>query len=214
MKSINFKKLQLKDIYKWPMVAQVIVGILLMSSLLLLGVFLLISDQYSSLTQAQSREIRLKSEFSDKVKQAVNLQLYRQQLVEITQASDALLKQLPNKTEVEKLLVDINQAGVSRGLKFELFRPNPETLTQYYAELPIDIRVTGTYEAIGEFASDLSQLSRVVILRDMKISKANNENLTMTARAQTFRYLDNEEIERRKAIENANKKTQATRGRK
>ncbi len=121
---------------------------------------------------------------------------------------------MPNKTEVEKLLVDINQAGVSRGLKFELFRPNPETLTQYYAELPIDIRVTGTYEAIGEFASDLSQLSRVVILRDMKISKANNENLTMTARAQTFRYLDNEEIERRKAIENANKKTQATRGRK
>lgn len=194
MKSINLKKLQFRDIYRWPFMAQVITGIFLTILLILGGIFLIISDQYNDLERAKKKEVQLKAEFSDKIKQTVNLQLYKQQLIEITQASDDLLKQLPNRTEVEKLLIDINQAGVSRGLKFELFRPAAEIIGEFYVELPIDIRVSGTYEALGQFASDLSQLSRVVILKDMNIVSNNNGTLTMVARAQTFRYLDAEEI--------------------
>lgn len=194
MKPVNFKKLSLKDIYKWPLLSQLIVGGMLTIVLIFLGVFLVISEQYSDLQQAHQKEEKLKADFSSKIKQAVNLELYRQQLIEITNASDELLRQLPTKTEVEKLLVDINQAGVSRGLKFELFKPNKENMTQYYAELPIDIQVTGTYESLGQFASDLSQLSRVVILKDIQIQPISVGNLRMSAKAQTFRYLDPTEL--------------------
>lgn len=205
MKKINIKSLNPKEIYRWPFGAQCLAGVVLGVFILILGILLLIMDQYSELGDAKDKEEKLKTEFVDKTKQAVNLQLYKQQLVEITQASDALLKQLPNRSEVEKLLIDINQAGIGRGLQFELFKPNPEKTTEYYVELPISIKVNGSYDAVGNFAADVSQLSRVVIIKDMNIANnpAGTGTLSMSATAQTFRYLDQDEIEKQKAEKRA-----------
>lgn len=202
MSKFSYKDLKPKDIYKWPLKAQVIMGLLLSVIIFLLSFYFVLLDQYSDLDIERGKEEKLKIDFIDKTKQAVNLQLYKQQLVEISQASDALLKQLPNKSEVEKLLIDINQSGIGHGLQFELFRPNIEKVSEYYAELPISIKIKGSYDAIGKFASDISQLSRVVILKEIDIgtlpSTENNVLLTMSATAQTFRYLDQEEIEKQK----------------
>jgi type IV pilus assembly protein PilO len=197
--NIDFKKLKLKDMYKWPMMMQAIAGTVLTGLLLVLGFFFIILDKYSEYDTVQGEEVKLKTEFVEKTKQSVNLLLYKEQLVEITNASDALLKQLPNKSEVEKLLIDINQSGVSRGLKFELFKPNSEKMTEYYAELPIAITVSGTYDSIGSFASDVSQLSRVVILNEINLQNNPDGTLSMSGIAKTFRYLDQDEIDKQKA---------------
>lgn len=204
---VDIKKLKAKDIYKWPLKMRLIAGAFVSLMIFIAGYFLIISEHYSTLESEIEKEDILKKEFLDKNKQAVNLTLYKQQLIEITQASDALLKQLPNKSEVEKLLIDINQSGIGRGLKFDLFKPNAQKVAEYYAELPISIRLTGNYTAIGNFASDLSQLSRVVILKDIQLSVINdskssvntNNNLTLAATAQTFRYLDQDEIDKQLA---------------
>lgn len=203
MKKINIKNLNPKEIYRWPFAAQCLAGVILGIVILIIGILFFIMDQYSELGDAKDKEEKLKLEFVDKSKQAVNLPLYKQQLVEITQASDVLLKQLPNRSEVEKLLIDINQAGIGRGLQFELFKPNAEKTSEYYVELPISIKLNGTYDAIGNFAADVSQLSRVVIIKDMNITNNNSGTLTMSATAQTFRYLDQEEIEKQKAEKRA-----------
>lgn len=187
-----------KEMYNWPLWVNVAMGIIVFLLVSFLGLFFVVSDKYDEYTQAELTEETLKEEYIDKTKQSVNLDLYKKQLVDITQASDELLKQLPNRSEVEKLLIYINQAGVSRGLKFELFKPNQEKLYEFYAELPISIRVTGSYQALGSFADDISQLSRVVLLKDIAIT-ANKDNLTMEATAKTFRYLDQEELELQKA---------------
>lgn len=187
-----------KEMYNWPLWVNVAMGIIVFLLVSFLGLFFVVSDKYDEYTQAELTEETLKEEYIDKTKQSVNLDLYKKQLVDITQASDELLKQLPNRSEVEKLLIYINQAGVSRGLKFELFKPNQEKLYEFYAELPISIRVTGSYQALGSFADDISQLSRVVLLKDIAIT-TNKDNLTMEATAKTFRYLDQEELELQKA---------------
>lgn len=119
----------------------------------------------------------------------------KQQLLEIEQSLSALLKQLPNKSEMEALLVDINQAGLGRGLQFELFKPaENETINEFYAELPVTLRVTGNYHDIGAFTSDIAQLSRIVTLNDISIVPGNDNLLTFDAVAKTFRYLDENEI--------------------
>ena len=138
---------------------------------------------------------------------AINFQLYAQQLREIEQSFGALLKQLPNKAEMDALLTDINQAGLGRGLQFELFKPAAqERMADFYAELPISIRITGNYHDMGAFASDVAQLPRIVTLNDVAV---NNDKgvLTMDAVAKTFRYLDEEEIaKQRKAAKDAKDK--------
>ena len=138
----------------------------------------------------------------------MNLDLHRQQLREIDTQFGALLKQLPNKSQMDALLVDINQAGLGRGLQFELFKPAAaEMRREFYAELPIDVRVTGTYHDMGAFASDVGQLSRIVTLKDVSIVAAKDGNLTMDAIARTFRYLDDDEIAaQRKAAQKGAKK--------
>ena len=136
--------------------------------------------------------------FLEKKKLAVNLEAYQQQRAEIEQSFGALLKQLPNRSQMDALLVDINQAGLGRGLQFDLFRPAPsESAKDFYAELPIAIKVTGSYHDMGAFASDIGQLSRIVTLNDMTLnvgSKDGGGTLTMDATAKTFRYLDDEEV--------------------
>ena len=147
------------------------------------------------LKDAQAQEETLKNSYLVKKRSAVNLTALREQLVEIEQSLSALLKQLPDKSEMDALLVDINQAGLGRGLQLELFKPAAaETLNTSYAALPISVRVTGGYHDIGAFVSDIAQLPRIVTLNDINIAPANDGKLVMDAVAKTYRYLDEGEI--------------------
>jgi type IV pilus assembly protein PilO len=146
----------------------------------------------------EAEEGKLREAYASKKAKAVNLELYVQQLREIEQSFGALLKQLPNKSEMDALLTDINQAGLGRGLQFELFKPAAqERLADFYAELPISVKVTGTYHDMGAFASDVAQLPRIVTLNDVVIAN-DKGTLTMDAVAKTFRYLDEDEVARQR----------------
>lgn len=148
-----------------------------------------------------ARRMELRDEYVAKKSQAVNLDLYVQQLNEIDRSFGALLKQLPSKAEVESLLVEINQSGMGRGLQFELFKPRQEVVMDFYAELPIDVRLTGNYHDFGAFAGDIGKLSRIVTLNNLAIvpnSQAKDGSLVMNAVTKTFRYLDEEEIAAKK----------------
>ena len=145
-------------------------------------------------------------EYVDKKKQAVNLPELKKQLVQVGQYVATLEKQLPSKSEMDALLTDINQSGLGRGLQFELFRPGGVSVKEYYAELPIAVRVTGNYHDMGAFASDIAQLSRIVTLNDMAITTVGTTGgLAMETTAKTFRYLDGEEVA-------AQRKTSAPKG--
>jgi type IV pilus assembly protein PilO len=169
------------------------------------------SAQWDELNAARAKEDSLRSAFLDKKRQAINLEAYRKQLADIEQSFGAMLKQLPNRSEMEALLSDINQAGLGRGLQFELFKPaSAEIMSDFYAELPIQIKVVGNYHDIGAFASDVSQLSRIVTLNNLGLQTDKDGNLMMDATARTFRYLDEEEVaaQRRAAREKAEKAKQ------
>ena len=151
-------------------------------------------SQLDQINVEREKEAQLRTAFLDKKKQAIDLPAYVKQLEDIEKQFGALLKQLPGKSEMDALLTDINQAGLGRGLQFELFKPAPsETQRDFYAELPITIRVTGNYHDLGSFASDIGKLSRIVTLNDIGLS-ATKDTLVMDATAKTFRYLDEEEI--------------------
>lgn len=150
--------------------------------------------QLDQINVEREKETQLRAAFLDKKKQAIDLPAYVKQLEDIEKQFGALLKQLPGKSEMDALLTDINQAGLGRGLQFELFKPAPsETQRDFYAELPITIRVTGNYHDLGSFASDIGKLSRIVTLNDIGLS-ATKDTLIMDATAKTFRYLDEEEL--------------------
>ena len=191
----EFKRTNWKDAGTWGPVPKIVVLLAILVGVPVAGFFLFNQGQIEELEAGQQREVKLKDEYVHKKKQAINLDLHRQQLREIDTQFGALLKQLPNKSQMDALLVDINQAGLGRGLQFELFRPAAsEMRREFYAELPIDVRVTGTYHDMGAFASDVGQLSRIVTLRDVNITSGKDGNLTMDAIARTFRYLDDDEI--------------------
>ncbi len=159
------------------------------------GFFLVWSDQIDEIEKGLAQETNLKKDYLGKKTQAINLDLHRQQLREIDTQFGALLKQLPNKSQMDALLVDINQAGLGRGLQFELFKPAAtEVLSDFYAELPISIKVAGNYHDIGAFTSDVSQLSRIVTLNNVALGLDKEGRLTMDAVARTYRYLDEEEV--------------------
>ena len=205
----NFKEslnsLNPKEVHNWPMWANVFVGSVLFVVLISLGTVFILADQYEQLGVLAKKEEKLKEDYLSQKRQAVNLDLYKKQLEEVTQASDILLKQLPNRSEMDKLLIDINQAAVSRGLQIELFKPNNEKVTEFYAELPISIKVNGSYQDIGLFASDVSNLSRVVLFKDIAIN-IKNQLISLEATAKTFRYLDQDELDKQRAEKEAIKK--------
>ena len=166
------------------------------------------ADQFDALENKQQTELRLRDEYVVKKKQAVNLDLYVQRLNEIDRAFGALLKQLPNRSEVDSLLVEINQAGMGRGLQFELFKPGPEQVKDFYAELPINVRLTGSYHDFGAFAGDIGKLSRIVTLNNIVIgtnAQSKDGTLVMDAITKTFRYLDEEELAAKKKAAQAAK---------
>lgn len=180
--------------------------------LLALGYYLLLSPAMESFDTEKAKEEELRKVYFEKKSQAINLAAYQAQMVEIEKTFGALLKQLPDRSQIDGLLTDINQAGLSRGLEFELFKPGQETQAEFYAEMPIAIKVTGTYHDLGAFATDISKLSRIVTLGDVYVAGKNKDakpdakagsndgGLVMEAVAKTYRYLDaNELAEKRKA---------------
>jgi type IV pilus assembly protein PilO len=190
----ELKRLDPNKIGSWPILPKL--GVLLFLLLALIGASYYFdwSDQIAQIDGAKAKEEQLRTTFLSKKKQAIDLPAYRKQLVDIESQFGALLKQLPGKSEMDALLTDINQAGLGRGLQFELFRPaTSETPRDFYAELPITIRVTGNYHDLGAFASDIGRLSRIVTLNDISLGAAK-DGLTLDATAKTFRYLDEAEI--------------------
>ena len=194
----GLKSLNPKEIHNWPLWANIFVGTVIFVVIVAVGTGFHLMEQYDRLGTEQAKEEKLKQDFLSKKKQAINLSLYKKQLEDVTVTSNMLLKQLPNKSEMDKLLVDINQAAISKGLQIELFKPGNEKIYEFYAELPISIKVNGTYKTIGEFASDVSNLSRVVLFNDINLSK-KDESVSMEVIAKTFRYLDQEELDKQRA---------------
>jgi len=183
-----------QDAGTWHAAPKALVLIAVLVVLPVAGYFADTAGQIEALEAGQAEETRLKDQYLNKKRQAINLDLHRQQLREINVQFGALLRQLPDKSQMDALLVDINQAGLGRGLQFDLFKPGGDSVREFYAELPISVKVVGTYHDMGAFASDIGQLSRIVTLNDVTISTAKDGNLTMDATARTFRYLSDDEV--------------------
>ncbi len=197
--SEEIRLLNPRDPGGWP--ASIKAGALatLLMAIIAVGVMLDWQGQWEILDRAKIEETELKEAYLAKRRNAANLDILRQQLQDIEQSLGTLLKQLPSKSEMDALLIDINQAGLGRGLQFELFRPAAsETMTEFYAELPITVRVTGSYHDIGAFASDIAQLARIVTLNNISVAPGTKGDLVLDATAKTFRYLDEEEVAKQK----------------
>jgi type IV pilus assembly protein PilO len=196
----DLRRLDPKMIGSWPALPKL--GLLLVVLIaIMIGSYVLDwQGQIEAIDASLKKEQSLRTTFLDKKKQAIDLEAYRKQLADIEKSFGTLLKQLPSKSEMEALLTDINQAGLGRGLQFELFKPAAsETVSEFYAELPITIRVTGSYHDMGAFASDISKLSRIVLINDVNLAlNAKDGGLTMDAVAKTYRYLDEEELAKQK----------------
>ena len=195
-----------KRIGSAPIVVRLGVLVIALALIIIGGWYFLWQNQLDQINAEKAKEEQLRTTFLDKKKQAIDLPAYRKQLQDIEKQFGALLKQLPGKSEMDALLTDINQAGLGRGLQFELFKPaSAELQKDFYAELPITIKVTGNYHDLGAFASDIGKLSRIVTLNDIALSAAK-DGLVMDATAKTFRYLDEDEIaSQRKAAAAAKK---------
>lgn len=187
-----------------------ILGVLLIV-IIGLGYWFVWSPTIEELDTAKAKETELRETFLSKKRQSINLALYKEQMIEVEKTFGALLRQLPDKSQMDALLTDINQAGLSRGLEFELFKPGSETVGDFYAEMPISIKVIGSYHDLGAFATDISKLSRIVTLNNLSINvykkdekdakDKSNGKLVMEAVAKTYRYLDaNETASKKKAI--------------
>jgi type IV pilus assembly protein PilO len=203
----EFKRTNWKDPGTWHTVPKVFVWLVIIVAVPVAGFLADTRSQIDELEELRGKEEKLKEEYLAKKKQAINLDLHRQQLREIDTQFGALLRQLPNRSQMDALLVDINQAGLGRGLQFDLFRPAPSEITRdFYAERPIAVKVVGNYHDMGAFASDVGQLPRIVTLNDVNITAGKDNQLTMDATARTFRYLDEDEIAvQRKAAQAARK---------
>jgi type IV pilus assembly protein PilO len=191
----QFRNLDPRDPGAWPPLPKAMLLVFVLVGIIALGYFVDWQDQLDELDVGRVQETKLKDEYVNKQQQAINLDLYRQQLREIDSSFGALLKQLPNRSQMDALLVDINQAGLGRGLQFDLFRPAPaETKREFYAELPVTLKLTGGYHDMGQFASDIGQLSRIVTLNDISLTADRDGRLVMDVTAKTFRYLDDDEV--------------------
>lgn len=191
----DFRHMNPNDPGSWPQIPKVTVLVGLFLFILVAGWWFVWSDQLAELETKQREEETLKQQYVEKKRQSVNLEIYTQQLADIDRSFGALLKQLPNKSEIEALLIEVNQAGLGRGLQFELFRPAQEQIKDFYAELPIAVKINGTYHDFGAFAADIARLPRIVTLNNLSITPLKDgATLTLDATTKTFRYLDEDEI--------------------
>lgn len=203
----DLKTLDTRQPGNWPWAVKLAAFVSIFILIQVAAYFLLWQGQAEQIEKGRNDVAKQKEVFLEKKKLAVNLEAYKQQRAEIEQSFGALLKQLPNKSEMDALLIDINQAGLGRGLAFELFKPaERENLTEFYAELPVNIKVTGGYHDLGAFASDVAKMPRIVLLTDLKIDPPKDGVLAMEAVAKTYRYLDEEEVaKQRKTVKGAQK---------
>ncbi|MET0267157.1 MAG: type 4a pilus biogenesis protein PilO [Duganella sp.] len=202
----QFRQLNGRQPGQWPLAPRLLCAIGVAVAALVAGYFLYWSGQFEQQEAAAQTELRLREEYRLKTAKAINLEALRAQKTEVDRYVARLQKQLPSKAEMAALLTDINQAGAGRGLQFELFKPAQVVLRDYYAELPIDIKVTGTYHDIGAFAADMANLPRIVTLNNLALSTNKDGLLTLDAIAKTFRYLDPEEVQAQRNAAAAKKK--------
>ena len=196
----ELKSLNPKTPGAWPWSAKIMAFAVMFLVVVVAGGLLLWQDSWESLNKAKAEESQLKEAFLTKKRQAINLDLIKKQLTETQDSFGALLKQLPSKSEMDDLLSGINQAGLGRGLLFDLFRPGEEKMNGAFAEQPISIRVTGNYDDIGKFSSDIAMLPRIITLNDISITPAAGGGLSMDATAKTFRYLEEAEVTAQKKV--------------
>ena len=224
MKLDDFNNIDFNNAGSLSVPVKAVLLALIFAVLLVLGYYFLWIEASASLDVAKAKEQELRQVFLAKKAQAINLKAYKQQMVEIEKTFGAMLRQLPDKSQMDGLLTDINQAGLARGLEFELFKPGQETQAEFYAEMPISIKVLGNYHDLGAFATDISKLSRIVTLNNIAIVSTNkdankdsksvsaNTILTMEAVAKTYRYLDADELAEKRKAEKADKAKSAKKG--
>ena len=187
----DLKNINVNDIASWPVPVKVVGVLVICAAILFAGYWFLIQGEIEDYNRAKDKEVQLREAFLNKKALAINLPAYRQQMEDMKQTFGSLLRQLPNTTEVPDLLVDITQAGLGRGLEFVLFKPEKEQPRDFYAELPISVRVKGTYHDLALFVSDVAALPRIVTFGDITInSPAKGDRLDMSAKARTYRYLE------------------------
>ena len=203
----QFKGLNTEDPGTWPILPKIVSFLFVIALVIGLAWYLYVSDQLTQLDNSKQQELALRDEYKSKLQQAVNLEELKKQKEQVAQYVTLLEKQLPSKAEMDALLSDINQAGLGRGLQFELFKPGQVNLRDYYAELPINIKINGNYHDIASFTSDIAHLPRIVTLNNMNITVSKDSVLQLEAIAKTFRYLDSDEVaaQRRAAAEKAAK---------
>jgi type IV pilus assembly protein PilO len=191
---MNINEIDLTNVARWPLAARAVIILFLMGGVIFLGYWFHTKDQLLVLEDAERKEGDLRIIFEKKAQQAVNLEAYEKQLEEMRVSFGAMLRQLPNQTEVADLLVDVSQTGLASGLEFELFQPMAENPREFYAELPINIRVIGSYHEFGTFVSGVAALPRIVTLHNIKITRVpGSELLAMNLTAKTYRYLEETE---------------------
>ena len=189
MELSEINELSFDNIGEWPILIKILTIVVVIAAIVGGGYYYIIKDEYAKLDQAEKKEVSLRKQFEKKQAKAVNLNAYRQQLKEMEASFGVMLRQLPNKTQVAELLVDVSQTGLASGLEFELFQPLGEKKRDFYAELPIKLRVVGKYHQFGDFVSGLAALPRIVTVHNVRINRREGGKLVMEATAKTYRYL-------------------------
>ncbi len=194
MELSDLNNLDIKNVSQAPVGVKALLLAVLLIAIVALGYYLDWSDGMRGLEAARTEEQSLRETFSTKKRQAINYEAYKARYKETEQGLAAMVRQLPNKSEIDALLTDVNQAGVSRGLEFDLFKPEAEVFADFYATLPVTIKVNGGYHDLAHFASDVAKLPRIVTIHDINLAPANNGRLNMDASIRTYRYLDENEL--------------------
>ncbi|MBV8211237.1 MAG: type 4a pilus biogenesis protein PilO [Burkholderiaceae bacterium] len=205
----QFKGLTLENVGSWPALPRLGLWAAVLIVCAIIGWLVVWKEQLDNLDQLRQKEIALKEQYRSKIQQAINLEELRRQKEQVNQYVLTLEKQLPSKAEMDALLSDINQAGIGRGLQFELFRPGQVVLKDYYAELPITVRVSGRYHDLASFTSDIANLPRIVTLNNLNVVTGKSPTLALDAVAKTFRYLDEDEVASQRKARDAAKKAGA-----
>lgn len=190
----QFKGLSFENVGSWPFAPRLVLWVVVVLLCLVVGWMTVWRPQLEEIDRLRSEEANLKTQFQQKLTQSINLDDLRRQKDQVSQYVQLLEKQLPSKAEMDALLSDINQAGVGRGLQFEYFRPGAMVTKDYYAELPIALRISGRYGDLGAFTGDIANLPRIVTLNNLAIAAGKDGTLTLDATAKTFRYLDEAEV--------------------
>lgn len=201
----QFRGLDPKDPSLWPAAPRYALLIFTAALVVVFLWFFWLTSSQDALQAEQDKEVKLREDYKTKLTKAVNLDVLKKQREQVQQYVTQLEKQLPSKAEMDALLSDINQAGLGRSLQFELFRPGQVAVKEYYAELPITLRISGRYHDIGSFASDIANLSRIVTLNNLSLSPKGDGSLTLDATAKTFRYLDTDEVQAQRKATGAKK---------